>query len=84
MDLPEDYLDVLADELAPYGFEFSAAEADDDGQWQIRFEVEPEWFVHRYPWTEIDTSYGDAWPPDACTTEIDSGSLTSTMQALPP
>jgi len=64
MELPEDYLDVLTDELAPYGFEFSTAETDSEGQWQIRFEVEPEWFVHRYPWTEIDASYGDAWPPE--------------------
>ncbi|MDQ7992943.1 MAG: hypothetical protein AAGC63_09255 [Propionicimonas sp.] len=65
MDLPDEYLDVLTDELAPFGIEFSSAESDPDGQWQIRFEVEPESFVHRYPWTDIDTSYGDAWPPEA-------------------
>lgn len=65
MDLPAEYLDILTDELAPFGFEFSSAERDPDGQWLIRFEVEPEYFVQRYPWTDIDTSYGSGWPPKA-------------------
>ncbi len=64
MDLPDDYLDVLTDELAPFGLEFDAAESTADGEWQIRFETEPESFVHRYPWTGIDASYGSSWPPE--------------------
>lgn len=63
MDLPDDYLDVLTDELAPFGFELSSAEKDQDGQWQICFETEPESFVHHYRGTEIGASYGAAWPP---------------------
>jgi hypothetical protein len=65
MDLPPDYLDLLADELAPFGLEFESSVLDDEDVWQIRFETEPESFVRHYPWTEIDTSYGSSWPPPA-------------------
>jgi hypothetical protein len=65
MDLPPDYLDLLADELAPFGLEFESSALDDEQVWQIRFEAEPESFVHQYPWTEIDASYGSSWPPEA-------------------
>lgn len=65
MDLPDDYVDVLSDELAPFGLEFVTAESTPDGEWQIRFEAEPESFVHRYPWTDIDASYGSSWPPES-------------------
>lgn len=63
MDLPDDYLDVLTDELAPFGLELDTAQSDSGAEWQIRFEAEPESFVHRYPWTDIDASYGANWPP---------------------
>ena len=65
MELPADYLDLLADELAPFGLEFESSVLDDEDVWQIRFEAEPESFVRQYPWTEIDTSYGGSWPPPA-------------------
>ncbi len=65
MELPEDYLDLLADELAPFGLEFDASVLDDEDVWQIRFTAEPETFVHQYPWTDMDASYGDSWPPEA-------------------
>jgi hypothetical protein len=65
MDLPPDYLDLLADELAPFGLEFESSALDDEEVWQIRFGAEPESFVHQYPWTEIDASYGSSWPPEA-------------------
>ncbi len=65
MTLPDDYLDLLADELAPFGLEFESSSPDDEGVWQIRFEAEPENFVHHYPWTDIDASYGSNWPPAA-------------------
>lgn len=63
MDLPEDYVDVLTDELAPYGFEFGAVRDGPEDEQHIRFDVDPESFLRRYPWTEIDASYGNAWPP---------------------
>lgn len=63
MELPDDYLDLLADELAPFGLEFESAAPDEEDVWQIRFEAEPENFIHQYPWTEIDASYGNNWPP---------------------
>lgn len=65
MELPDDYLDLLADELAPYGLEFASSVLDEEDVWQIRFEAEPEHFIHHYPWTDIDASYGGAWPPEA-------------------
>ncbi len=63
MELPDDYLDLLADELAPFGLEFGSSLLDDEDVWQIRFDAEPENFLHEYPWTGIDDSYGDEWPP---------------------
>lgn len=63
MELPSDYLDLLSDELAPFGLEFESAVLDDEDVWQIRFEAEPDTFVHQYPWTELDASYGSGWPP---------------------
>lgn len=45
MELPDDYLDLLADELAPFGLEFESSALDDENVWQIRFEAEPENFV---------------------------------------
>lgn len=65
MELPDEYLDLLADELAPFGLEFGSSGPDDEGVWQIRFQAEPEGFVHQYPWTDIDASYGSKWPPEA-------------------
>lgn len=65
MQLPDDYLDLLADELSPFGLEFESSTLDDEGVWQIRFEAEPENFVHQYPWTDIDASYGGNWPPES-------------------
>ncbi len=64
MELPDDYLDLLADELAPFGLEFDSSVLDDEDVWQIRFEAEPENFVHQDPWTAIDASYGSSWPPE--------------------
>ena len=65
MDLPDGYLDGLTDELAPFGLELDQAEVDPGGEWEIRFEAEPESFVHHYPWTDIDASYGSTWPPES-------------------
>lgn len=65
MELPDDYLDLLVDELVPFGLEFESSALDDENVWQIRFEAEPENFVHHYPWTEIDARYGNTWPPEA-------------------
>ncbi|MCA0253058.1 MAG: hypothetical protein LCH76_12395 [Actinobacteria bacterium] len=65
MELPADYLDLLADELAPFGLEFDSSVLDDEDVWQIQFEAEPETFIHQYPWTDIDASYGSSWPPEA-------------------
>lgn len=65
MELPDDYLDSLTDELAPFGLEFIEVSDGPEGEAVIRFEADPEDFVRRYPWTEIDASYGDDWPPAA-------------------
>lgn len=65
MTLPDDYLDLLTDELAPFGLEFESSVHDDEDVWRIRFEAEPENFLHQYPWTDIDASYGSSWPPEA-------------------
>lgn len=65
MELPDDYLDALSDELAPFGFEFAEVSEGPEGETVIRFEAEPDAFARRYPWTEIDASYGDEWPPPA-------------------
>lgn len=67
MELPDDYLDLLADELAPFGLEFDSSVLGDEGVWQIRFEAEPENFAHQYPWVEIEASYGSHWPPESLT-----------------
>ncbi|MGC3955313.1 MAG: hypothetical protein QM804_13875 [Propionicimonas sp.] len=64
MELPDDYLDLLADELVPFGLELDSATLDDEDVWQIRFSAEPEAFAHHYPWTDVEASYGSAWPPE--------------------
>lgn len=65
MQLPDDYPDLLTDEVAPFGFEFDAVTADEDGDAAVSFVAEPESFVRAYPGLGIEESYGDAWPPAA-------------------
>ena len=65
MELPEDYTDALVDELAPYGFEFSAVSTEDDAETSVVFEAEPESFARTHRWLGIEDSYGAAWPPEA-------------------
>lgn len=64
MEFPEGYLEDLADELAPYGFEFSAVTTAEEGGSDILFETEPESFLQAYPDCGIDESYGSGWPPE--------------------
>ncbi len=70
MELPEDYVDLLTDELAPYGFEFSAVLDDPEDGSAVLFEAEPDWFVQQYPWTDIRRSYRQSWPPESLTLVI--------------
>jgi hypothetical protein len=65
MKLPDDYLGALIDDLAPFGLEFAGVTDGPEDESVIRFEAEPESFLRRHPWTQIDTSYGDDWPPDS-------------------
>lgn len=65
MELPDTYLDLLADELVPFGLEIASSRLNDEGVWEISFRAEPENFIHQYPWTDIDASYGASWPPEA-------------------
>jgi len=65
MELPEDYVEALIDELAPYGFEFSSVATDEDEETALLFEAEPESFVRTHRGLGIDDSYGTAWPPEA-------------------
>lgn len=70
MELPEDYVDLLTDELAPYGFEFSVVLDDPEDGSAVLFEAEPDWFVQQYPWTDIRRSYRQSWPPESLTLVI--------------
>jgi hypothetical protein len=63
MPIPEDYPDALTDELAPYGFEFSTVQEDDDAGTSVLFEADAESFVHTHPGLGIEESYGSGWPP---------------------
>jgi hypothetical protein len=65
MQLPDDYPDLLTDEVAPFGLEFDAVTPDEDGDVSLTFDAEPESFVRAYPGLGIEESYGDAWPPAA-------------------
>lgn len=66
MQLPDDYTDLLIDELAPYGFEFgSVAESEDDGEVAVLFGAEPDSFVRTHRGLGIEESYGNSWPPDS-------------------
>ncbi|MBK9696610.1 MAG: hypothetical protein IPO80_04125 [Propionibacteriaceae bacterium] len=70
MDLPEDYIDLLSDELAPFGFEFLAVQDDPEGGTAVSFETEPDWFVRNFPGTDIERSYRRSWPPERLTLQI--------------
>jgi hypothetical protein len=63
MQLPDNYLDALTDELAPYNFEFASVSADDEGDATVLFVAEPESFVRANPGQGIEESYGTGWPP---------------------
>ncbi|MEA4943958.1 MAG: hypothetical protein VB080_05900 [Propionicimonas sp.] len=79
MELPEDYLDALADELAPFGFDFNTVQDEAEGGRAVLFETDAESFARRYPWTDIDASYGQEWPPPCLDLWIkidDHGDLT--------
>ncbi|MFT4109657.1 hypothetical protein [Propionicimonas sp.] len=65
MRIPDEYIDALTDELAPWGFEFSTVKDADDGVTEVAFEAEPESFVRAHPGLGIEESYGEAWPPVA-------------------
>ena len=65
MDIPDDYVDALTDELAPYGFEFVSVTENDEGGVAVLFEAEPDSFVRANPELGIEESYSSAWPPDA-------------------
>lgn len=72
MHIPDDYLDALTDEVAPYGFEFgSVTDPDEDGGTSIVLEAEPESFVRAHPGLGIEESYGDAWPPACLTLRVE-------------
>jgi hypothetical protein len=64
MELPEDYVDLLADELAPFGLGFAAVQ-DNPEETAILFEAEPRSFVRSFGAVDVEESYGDQWPP-AC------------------
>jgi hypothetical protein len=64
MELPEDYVDLLADELAPFGLTFAAVQENPD-ETAILFETEPRSFVRSFGAVDVEESYGDQWPP-AC------------------
>src|SRR3954453_8257030 len=65
MPIPDDYVDALTDELAPYGFEFGSVSEDEDGLTAVLFEAEPDSFVRIHPGLGIQYSYGAQWPPDS-------------------
>ncbi len=63
MRIPDDYTDVLVDELTPFGFEFSSISPGEDGGTNVLFEADPESFTRTHPGLGIEESYGDDWPP---------------------
>ena len=65
MRLPDDYPDLLVDELAPYGFEFDSVATDEDGETAVLFTADPDSFVRAHRGLGIEHSYPGAWPPDA-------------------
>ena len=66
MPVPEGYVDLLTDELAPFGLVFVRRDES-----TITFEADPRSFVAAYDAADIEESYGDAWPPDALVLSID-------------
>ncbi len=48
MELPEDYVEALVDELAPYGFEFGSVTTDEDAGTAVLFEAEPRAFLRAH------------------------------------
>ena len=64
MELPEDYVDLLADELAPFGLGFAAVQENPE-ETAVLFEAEPQSFVRSFGAVDVEDSYGEQWPP-AC------------------
>ena len=64
MELPTGYTDLLSDELAPFGLEFSSITTTDEVT-SVRFQADPESFVRDHPGLGIAESYGATWPPAA-------------------
>ncbi len=64
MELPTGYIDLLSDELAPFGLEFGSIVTTDEVT-SVRFQADPESFVREHPELGIEESYGAQWPPDA-------------------
>ena len=64
MRLPEDYPDLLADEVAPFGLEFRSIGEDEDGGALLEYVTDPESFEANNPSLGIAESYGAEWPPE--------------------
>lgn len=69
MPVPPGYVDLLTDELAPFGLVFAGCSESD--LTTVAFEADPESFVATYDAADIEGSYGDAWPPAALALAID-------------
>lgn len=77
MTVPQNYVGLLSDELAPFGLAFVSArrvssDSDpEDEQTTIVFEADPESFVAHFNCPDIVGSYGDRWPPESLKLWID-------------
>lgn len=64
--IPQEFLDLLSDELAPFGFELEGVGPDDGERTEtLTYRVEPDTFVRQHRGTGIRASYRDTWPPDS-------------------
>ncbi|HML50763.1 MAG TPA: hypothetical protein PKD84_05035 [Propionicimonas sp.] len=64
MELLEGYIELLMDELAPYGLEFEAVAVTPETGWrEVTFRADPDSFLRRYPELGLAELYGDEWPP---------------------
>ena len=77
MPVPAEYVDLLTDELAPFGLVFSRCSESprtspaSERHCTVTFDADPESFVAAYDAADIEESYGDAWPPDTLRLAID-------------
>ncbi|HRA75684.1 MAG TPA: hypothetical protein PLE12_05565 [Propionicimonas sp.] len=72
MELPEDYVDLLADELAPFGLGFAAVQENPE-ETAVLFEAEPQSFVRSFGAVDVEDSYGEQWPPASLELRVQVG-----------